>query len=198
MSMWEKVRGNPLEKMKTRDLRAEEIRLANRVDRIRKDIDKNEKEKRKLFQQGIGAGTIKKRMVSQEMAGLDIEAKLKLKNFSTARRQLMFIKNMLIVKNYEKELKNIGVWKKITTIPQEKLESFLIQIRLEGKEFDDILNQLNQPFEMDVAEIEGEEITEREKTLFEAWDRVEAGSIDASDAESVFSIDRELEAAEEE
>ena len=198
MSMWEKVRGNPLEKMKTRDLRAEEIRLANRVDRIRKDIDKNEKEKRKLFQQGIGAGTIKKRMVSQEMAGLDIEAKLKLKNFSTARRQLMFIKNMLIVKNYEKELKNIGVWKKITTIPQEKLESFLIQIRLEGKEFDDILNQLNQPFEMDVAEIEGEEITEREKTLFEALDRVEAGSIDASDAESVFSIDRELEAAEEE
>ncbi len=198
MSLWDKVKGNPLEKMKIRDLRAEEIRLKTRVDHITKDIDKVEKEKRKLFQQGIAAGAIKKRILSQNISGLDMEAKLKLKNFTTARQQLMFIKNMLIVKNYEKELKNIGVWKKITSIPPEKLEGFLIGVRLEGKEFDDVLSQLNQPFEMDVAEIEGEEMKESERKLFEAWDKVEAGSMDVSDAESTFSVDKELEAAEEE
>ena len=198
MSLWEIIKGNPLEKMKIREWRAEELRLQNRVDRIRKDIDKNEKEKKKLFQQGVGADAIKKRMLAQDMVGLDMEAKLKLKNFSTARRELMFGKNMLIIKNYEKELKNVGFWKKITSVAPEKLESYLIKIRLEGKEFDDVLNELSKPFEMEVAEMEGEEMSEGEKKLFDAWDKVEAGSMEAAEAESAFSIDRELERDEEE
>ena len=198
MSIWEKIKGNPVEKMKIRDLRAEEIRLKNRVDQAKKDIDKNEKGKRKLFQQGIGSDAIKKRAIAEEIAGLDMESKLKFKNFSTARRQLMFIKNMLIIKNYENDLKNIGVWKKITSIPKEQLEGFLIKIRLEGKEFDEILDQLNQPFEMEVAEVESGEMKESEKKLFDAWDKVEAGSMNANEAESTFSIERELEDNEEE
>jgi len=198
MSLWERIKGNPLERMKIRDLRTEEFRLKNRVDQIRKDIDKNEKEKKKFLQQGVGADLIKKRMLAQDMVGLDMESKLKLKIFLTARRQLMFAKNLLTIKNYEKQLKNVGVWKNIISIPQEKLESFLIKVRLEGKEFDEILDQLSQPFEMEVAEIEGEEMRESEKKVFEAWDKIEAGSLDPSEAETAFSIDRELEDEEKE
>lgn len=198
MYIWEKIRGNPLEKMKIRTLRTEDIRLSNRVSQIKREIDKNEKEKRKLFQQGIGADTIKKRILAQELVGLDMESKLKLKNFTTVRRQLMFIKNILVIKNYEKELKNSGIWKKITTLSREHLENFLIGIKLEGKEFDEVLNELNQPFEMEVAEIEGEEIKENEKKLFDAWDKVETGSIEATEAESEFSIEREFEKEEAE
>lgn len=198
MSILDKIKGNPLDKMKVRELRSEEIRLKNRMDQIRKEIDKNEKEKKKIFQQGVGADPIRKKMLAQDMVGLDLEAKLKLKNFATARRQLMFTKNLLIIKNYEKDLKNIGVWKKITAIPKENLESFLIKVRLEGKEFDEILNQLNEPFEMEVADFENNEMKEDEKKIFDAWDKVESGSMDAADADSVISINRELELEEEE
>ena len=198
MPIWEKIIGNPIERMKVRDVRREDIRLSSRVTQIKKEIDKNEKEKRKLFQQGIGADTIKKRILAQEMVGLDMESKLKLKNFSIARRQLMFIKNLLIIKNYQKELKTVDIWKKLTSIPREKLENYLIGVNLTGKEFDEVLKELNQPFETEVAEIEGEEIAESEKKLFEVWDRVEAGSMEATQAESELSIERELETEAEE
>ena len=197
MSILDRFKGNPLEKMKTRELRSEEIRLKNRVDQIRKEINKNEKEKKKLFGQGVGADPIKKKMLAQDMKGLDMEAKLKLKNFSTARRQLMFTKNLLIIKNYEKDLKNTAVWKKITSIPKENLESFLINVRLEGKEFDEVLDQLNQPFEMEVADFDDEEMKEDEKKLFDAWDQVEGGSMEVGDIDSIISINRELEKEEE-
>lgn len=119
MSFLEKIKGNPLDKMKIRELRSEEIRLKNRVEQIRKEIDKNEKEKKKLFGKGIGADPIKKKMLAQDMKGLDMEAKLKLKNFSTARRQLMFTQNLLIIKNYEKDLKNTEVWKRSRPFPKK-------------------------------------------------------------------------------
>ncbi len=198
MSLLDKIKGNPLDKMKTKELRGEEIRLKNRVDQIRKEIDKNEKDKKKLFSQGVGADPIKKKMLAQDMKGLDMEAKLKLKNFSTARKQLMFTKNLLIIKNYEKDLKNTEVWNKITSIPKENLESFLIKVSLEGKEFDEVLDQLNSPFEMEVADFEDEEMKEEEKKLFDAWEQVEGGSMEVGDVDGLISINREFEKEEQE
>lgn len=87
---------------------------------------------------------------------------------------------------------------KITSIPKEKLESFLIKVRLEGKEFDEVLNQLNQPFEMEVADFDDEEMKEEEKKLFDAWEQVEGGSMDVSDVDKLISINRELEKEERE
>jgi hypothetical protein len=188
----EKIRGNPLEKLKVRELREEEIRLKNQLERVRKGIDDNEKEKKKKFREGIGADLFKKRMLVQEIQALDMEAKLKLRNFTTAHRQLRFVKNLLIVKNYEQQLKDVGLWKKLTAIPLANLEGFLIRISLDGKEFDDVLNELNKPFEMEVAEI-GEEVAEEEKKILDSWEKVEAGALEPETAESELSIDRELQ-----
>ncbi|MCL0048281.1 chromosome assembly protein [Dehalococcoidia bacterium] len=193
--LMEKIRGNPLEKMKARELREEEIRLKNQLERVRKGIDDNEKEKKKKFREGIGADLFKKRMLVQEIGALDMEAKLKLRTFTTAHRQLRFVKNFLIVKNYEQQLKDVGLWKKLTAIPQANLEGFLIRISLDGKEFDEVLNELNKPFEMDVAEI-GEEMAEEEKKMLESWAQVEAGALEPEKAESELSIDRELQKEE--
>ena len=198
MAVWDKFKGNPIEKMTVRDLRTEELRLRNRVDRIRREIEKNEKEKTKLFQKGVGANSIKKKMLSQDITALDMESKLKLKSFTTARRQMTFTTNLLTIKNYEKELKNTDTWKKIVSIPPDQLEGYLIKLRLEGKDFDDVLTQLNQPFEMEVAEMEGEEMADGEKKLWDTWNKVEAGSMDATDAESTFSIESQLGEEDEE
>ena len=187
----DRIRGNPLDKLKMRELREEEIRLKNQCERLRKEIDDCEKDKKKKFREGIGADLFKKKMLFQEMQALDTEAKLRLKRFTTSNHQLRFIKNLLIVKNYENQLKENGTWRKLTSLPQEKLESFLIRISLDGKEFDEVLNELNKPFEMDVADIDND-VSEEEKKVLDSWEKVEAGTMEPEKAESTFSIDREL------
>jgi hypothetical protein len=187
----DRIRGNPLDKMKVRELREEDIRLKNQCERLRKEIDDCEKDKKRKFREGIGADLFKKKMLFQEMQALDTEAKLRLKRFTTSNHQLRFIKNLLIVKNYENQLKENGTWRKLTSLPQEKLESFLIRISLDGKEFDEVLNELNKPFEMDVADIDND-VSEEEKKVLDSWEKVEAGTMEPEKAESTFSIDREL------
>ena len=190
-------RKNTIEKLSLRDLQAEEIRLRNRLERLKKDINQIEKKKKQLFQEGIGADKLKKRMLAQEIKSLDMEQKLKLKDFTTAQKQYTLVKNLIIVKKYEKELRKVGVWSKLANVEPEQLEAALIKINLDGKEFDEMIGSLNRVFEMEIAEFEAEE-EETEKELMKAWAQVEAGEADVEEvAEKVVSIDKKLEEEEE-
>ena len=187
---------NTIEKLSLRELQAEEIRLRNRLERLKKDINQIEKKKKQLFQEGIGADKLKKKMLAQEIKSLDMEQKLKLKDFTMAQKQYTLIKNMIIIKKYEKELRKVGIWQKLSSVEPEQLEQALIKINLDGKEFDEMVEGLNRVFEMEVAEFEeSEDQTERE--LMKAWSQVEAGEADVEEvAEKVVSIDKELEEEE--
>jgi len=59
MRLLDKIKGNPIEKMKTKDIMGEEIRLKSQIERIRKDINRIEKGKKKKFQEGIGKESLK-------------------------------------------------------------------------------------------------------------------------------------------
>ncbi len=187
-------RKNTIEKLSLRELQAEEIRLKNRLERLKKDINQIEKKKKQLFQEGIGADKLKKKMLAQEIKGLDMEQKLKLKDFTTAQKQYTLIKNMIIVKKYEKELRKVGVWEKLANVEPEQLEQALIKVNLDGKEFDDMVSSLNRVFEMEVAEFEESE-DETERELMKAWGQVEAGEADVEEvAEKVASrVEKEEE-----
>jgi len=188
---------NTIESLSLRELQGEEIRLRNRLERLKKDLNQIEKKKKQLFQEGIGADKLKKKMLAQEIKSLDMEQKLKLKDFTTAQRQYTLIKNLIIVKKYEKELRKVGIWEKLSNVEPEQLEQALIKINLDGKEFDEMVEGLNRVFEMEVAEFEETE-DETEKELMKAWGQVEAGEADVEDvAEKVVSIDRKLEEDEE-
>ena len=190
-------RKNTIEKLSLRELQGEEIRLKNRLERLKKDINQIEKKKKQLFQEGIGADKLKKRMLAQEIKGLDMEQKLKLKDFTTAQKQYTLVKNLVIVKKYEKELRKVGLWNKLASVEAGQLEQALIKINLDGKEFDDMVESLNRVFEMEIAEFEESE-DETEKELMKAWSQVEAGEADVEEvAEKVVSIDRHLEEEEE-
>ena len=186
-----------IERLSLRELQAEEIRLKNRLERLKKDINQIEKKKKQLFQEGIGADKLKKKMLAQEIKSLDMEQKLKLKDFTMAQKQYTLVKNLIIVKKYEKELRKVGIWQKLANVEPEQLEQALININIEGKEFDEVVESLNRVFEMEIAEFEeGEDETERE--LMRAWGQVEAGEADADEiAEKVVSIDKKLEEEEE-
>ena len=193
MGLFDRFRKNPVEKLSLRELQAEEIRLRNRLERTKKDIERIEKKKKQLFQEGIGVDKLKKKMLAQEIKSLDMEEKLKLKDFTTAQKQYTLVKNLIIVKKYEKELRKVGLWEKISKLEPEQLEQALIKVSLDGKEFDEMVDSLNRVFEMEVAEFEATE-DETERELMEAWAAVERGEADIEEvAERITSIDKELE-----
>ncbi|NJE60190.1 chromosome assembly protein [Thermococcus sp. 21S7] len=189
-------RKNTIEKLSLRELQGEEIRLKNRLERLKRDLNRIEKKKKQLFQEGIGADKLKKKMLAQEIKSLDMEQKLKLKDFTTAQRQYTLVKNLIIVKKYEKELRKVGLWQKLSNVEPEQLEQALIKINLDGKEFDEMVEGLNRVFEMEIAEFEESE-DETERELMKAWSQVEAGEADVEEvAERVVSLDKELEEEE--
>ena len=192
MNILEAVRKNPIDKLKLSELREEEMKLKSRINRIRKEIDKIEKDKKTRFGEGVGADLIRKKMLTQELKQLDMEAKLKVRNFMNLHKQYMFVSNLVTIKKYERDLRKTEVWSKIQRISPDNFESALIRVNLSGKGFESIIDDLNQVFFMDVAESEAD-LDETERQLIDAWSSVEGGSINIREAENILSIDRNIE-----
>ena len=187
-----RFRKNPVDKLKTGELQEEELKLKSRINRIRKEIDKLEKDKKNKFQEGVGADLIKKKMLAQELKQLDMGAKLKVKNFMALHKQYMFVSNLVIIKKYQRDLVKTKMWDKLTTIAPGDFESALIQVNLAGKGFESVLDDLNQIFFMDVADSETD-MDEAEKQLLDAWSSVESGTMDVEEAGNILSVEKSLE-----
>jgi len=194
MGLIDFIRGNSVDRLNIRELKEEEMRLQNHIELARKDILKIEKQKKDLFKQGIGADLIKKKMLAQQLKHLDMQAQLKIKGFMTMHKQYMFISNLVVIKQYEKELKQNKIWTKITNIEPSKFENALINVNLKGKSFEDVLNNLNNVFEMSLTDSDLEQSTdETEKQLLDAWSGVETGAINVEEAQKLVSMEKQLE-----
>lgn len=194
MGILDFIRGNSVDRLNTRELKEEEMRLQNHIELARKDIQKIEKQKKDIFKQGVGADMIKKKMLAQQLKHLDMQAQLKIKAFMTMHKQFMFVSNLVIVKQYEKELKQSPIWSKITNIEPSKFENALINVNLKGKSFEEVLNNLNNVFEMSLTDSSLEQSSDdTEKQLLDAWSGVETGAIDVESAQKLISMEKQLE-----
>jgi len=194
MGLLDFIRGNSVDRLNTRELKEEELRLQNHIELARKDILKLEKQKKEMFKQGVGSDLIKKKMLAQQIKHLDMQAQLKIKQFMTMHKQYMFVSNLVVVKKYEKELKQNRIWSKITNIEPSKFENALINVNLKGKSFEEVLNNLNNVFEMSLSESSFEEsVDDTEKQLLEAWSGVETGAINVEEAQKLVSTEKQLE-----
>ena len=185
-------KSNAIDKLRITELQEEELRLKSRINRLRKEIDAIEKDKKCLFNEGIGADLIKKKMIAQELKQLDMSGKLKIKNFLTLHKQYMFVSNLIIIKKYQRDLQTTQVWNKIQSLSPENFESALIKVNLSGKGFENVLDDLNRVFALDITDSDSD-VDEAEKQMFDIWNSVEAGSLNISEAESMLSIDKDIE-----
>ncbi len=194
MGILDFIRGNSVERLNTRELKEEEMRLQNHVELARKEITKIEKQKKDIFKQGVGADLIQKKILAQKLKQLDMQAQLKFRGFMTMNKEYMFISNLVVIKQYEKELKQSPIWSKITNIEPSHFEDNLITVNLKGKSFDDVLNNLNGVFEGSLADSSLEQSTDdTEKQLLDAWSGVETGAINVEDAQKMVSMEKQLE-----
>jgi len=185
-------KSNTIDKLKISELQEEELRLKSRINRLRKEIDVIEKEKKGLFNEGIGADLIKKKMIAQELKQLDMSGKLKIKNFLTLHKQYMFVSNLIIIKKYQRDLQTTQVWNKIQSLSPESFESALIKVNLSGKGFENVLDDLNRIFALGITDSDSD-VDEAEKQMFDIWNSVEAGSLNIAEAENMISIDKDIE-----
>ena len=194
MGILETLFGTPVDRLKIKDIKTEEMRLKNHIELARKEIQKMDKNKKDLFKQGVGADLIKKKMLSQEIKHLDVKSQMKINEFMFMHKQYMFVSNLAILKQFEKELKQTPLWKKIVNIEPSQFENSLIKVTLKGKNFEEILNNLNNVFEMGLTSSDIEESTdETEKQLMDAWSGVETGTIDVDDAQKMVSTEKQLD-----
>ncbi|MHC1597455.1 MAG: hypothetical protein ACXQT3_03970, partial [Methermicoccaceae archaeon] len=66
MGLLDKIRKNPIDKIGIGELRREQMGLKLRLERVKKDIERVEAEKKKLFQKGVGADQLAKKMLATE------------------------------------------------------------------------------------------------------------------------------------
>jgi hypothetical protein len=185
---------NRIEMLTITELQEEEIILKSRINRLRKEIDRIEREKKLKFAEGVGGDLIKKKMLAQDLKQLDMTAKLKIRNFLALHKQYMFISNLVIIKKYQRDLQKTHIWEKIQTISPETIESALIRVNLSGKSFETVVDDLNQVFALDLSDSD-QDLDEAEKQMFEVWSSVETGSLGLDEAKDLFSIEKDIEKA---
>lgn len=185
---------NRIEMLTITELQEEEIILKSRINRLRKEIDRIEHEKKLRFAEGVGGDLIKKKMLAQELKQLDMTAKLKVRNFLALHKQYMFISNLVIIKKYQRDLQKTHIWEKIQTISPETIESALIRVNLSGKNFETVVDDLNQVFALDLSDSD-QDLDEAEKQMFDVWSSVETGSLGLDEAKDLFSIEKDIEKA---
>jgi len=185
---------NRIEMLTITELQEEDIKLKSRINRLRKEIDRIEREKKLKFSEGVGGDLIKKKMLAQELKQLDMTAKLKVRNFLALHKQYMFISNLVIIKRYQRDLQKTHIWEKIQAISPEAVESALIRVNLSGKGFESVVDDLNQVFALDLSDSD-QDLDEAEKQMFEVWTSVETGSLGLDEAKDLFSIEKDIEKA---
>jgi hypothetical protein len=194
MGIIDSIFGTPVDRLKIKDLRTEEMRLQNHIELARKDIQKLDKKKKDFFKQGVGADLIKKKMLAQEIKHIDTQSQMKINQFMLMHKQYMFVTNLVVMKQFEKELKQTPIWKKITNIEPSLFENALIHVTLKGKSFEEVLNNLNNVFESGRIESDLDaSMDETDRQLMDAWSGVETGTIDVDDAQKMVSTENLLE-----
>jgi hypothetical protein len=123
-----------------------------------------------------------------------MQVKLKFKNFNVMSKQYMFISNFVVLKQFEKQLKASPVWDKLKNIDPALFERMLISTDLNGKSFEDVLDNLNGVFELSTSESGlDQSVDESEKQMLDAWSAVETGSINVDDASKIVSTESQME-----
>jgi len=199
MGFWAKLSGNSLESVKLRELLEEQMRLKNQLAILNKEMAKFEKQKKDLFKQGVGADLFQKKMKIMEIKQIEMQVKLKFKNFNVMSKQYMFISNFVVLKQFEKQLKASPIWDKLKNIEPSLFERMLINTDLNGKSFENVLDNLNGVFELSTSDAAlDQSVDESEKQLLDAWSAVETGSINVDDASKIVSTEKQMESKDTE
>jgi len=174
-----------IEKLTTNQLEDEKIRLQTIQEGFISEVRQLEGKKRTLFEEGRKKKSVlEKQTLAIQIKQVDDEARDIVKANNLISRQILVTGKLSQIKKREKLLKTEGLWGIISSLEPEKLEKFMLDIKVKSKQGDaqskrllDILGESDAEIEAIDPEISKivaamEEAGEEELTE-DAWENIE-------------------------
>ena len=189
----DKLMGNAFERIKIRDLELEKIRLKTRNDIIVKKISNLERQKAKLFNEAVASSPLMIKVRADEIKRISSEVEQQYNFFMKNSKMSIVIINLISLKKYEKELKQSKLWSKLIHMDPDTLIEVMGKINLVGKDFEGIVDSINQSLESGLDEYKSSEEDESVKQIIDAITSVQKGVLPLEEAQKAISFDKTLE-----
>jgi len=193
MKIVDAVLGTPFERIKTRDLELEKIHLKTKMDTLTKTISKLEKEKAQLFKTAVSSSPLMIKVHAHEIKRLSLEVEQQYNFFMRYSKMSVAITNLLLLKKYEKELRQSKLWTKLVHMDSENLIDVMGKINLVGKNFEGIVDLVNDSLESGLDEYKISEEDDSVKQIIDAITSVQKGVLPVEEAQKAISFDKALE-----
>ncbi len=174
-----------IETITVEELERELMQLDNQIMMLSKEIERIEKQKKELFQKGVGKSDVEKILLAEKIKDLDMEVKMKLKEYNRMMKQRRALSNLIRLKKWEARLKEKGIWEKIKSLDTDKLMKMLSNVEFVDKSFEDNVDKIN---EILGKELETMEIDTGTKEILELWEKVEKAEMTPETVEEKLSV----------
>lgn len=181
MSIIDKIKGNPFEKLKKDDLTAERIRLEREEKLKIVDVEKVSAEKKTLFDKGFKATEAERRALARQIQQLDQKVKLDNIYLKKISDQIRVVDNLTFIHDNKKMLEKVGLMSKVLKMPKSKLDEFLAKVNIKDQissgNIDSILRTMESEYGLLSEPAEDKETAK----LMDVW-----ASSDVSQADDVY------------
>lgn len=190
MGFFSKIFGskNPIESMSIDELKIMEIKLTNKIEELQAEVRNIEKEIQILFEKAKNAKSKSEEVsLARRIKTLLQKKEMKLNAQAQLEKELRAVSNLLILKEYEEDLKSAGVWDKLRKLDPEELEKWLISKNLEAKNRDELVSSVIEMTSM-AMEVDYEEDLDE---ILDAIRAVKEGNMEPEDAEKMLRKEKE-------
>ena len=198
MSIIDRIKGNPFEKLKKDDLTAERIRLERQEKLKISEVEKLETQKKDLFSKGFGAGEGQKRTLARQIQQLDQKIKLDNINLKKISDQIRVVDNLIFIHENKKMIENSGLMTKLQKLPKSKLDDLLAKVNVRDQIASDNMDGFLMTMQAEyglLADVEDDKETKKLMDIWATTDSVEADEVFKQwDKEKASKLDEELEA----
>ncbi len=180
---------NPLESLSLNELRGMKVKLEVRMDELSRRMEEIEEEVKKLFEKAKEAKSHSEEVfLARRIKTLTQELNMLRQTYSSIQRELMLVSNLLIIKQHEALLKEVGVWSRLKGVRPELLTRYLAEKRVEAEDREKLVNELvdlsSRIWEMEMGE-------EDVKDVLRAIRAVKEGQLEPEEAGKVLMKERE-------
>lgn len=175
-----------IESMKVDELRRMEITLDRKIEGLREEVRRIEKEIQLLFDKAREARDRSEELsIARRIKTLSQKKDMKLSAQAQLEKELRAVSNILILKEIEQDLKSAGVWENIRKIDPDVLEKWLISKNLEAQSREELISSVVEMTSMAMAT--GVKYEDDLDEILDAIRAVKSGDMEPEEAEKALS-----------
>jgi hypothetical protein len=192
MSILDRIRGNPFEKLKKDDLIAERIRLEREEKLKIGEVQRLSGEKKEMFDRGFGASGGERRALARQMQQRDQKIKLDNIHLKKIGDDIRVVDNLMFIQDNKRMLEQAGLMSRVLKMPKSKLDEFLAKVNIKDQIHAGKVDSILRTMEAEYGLL-GEVVDDRETSkLMELW-----ATSDATQADELYDKLEKEEAAKE-